>query len=139
MIAILHASPGTECWAGLHSALKKAATEAPADAPLVYAHRPVLPAACKVRQKHWCVGILHATRKGISRAFTSARCGTKVGILPMVKYICVHSSHWVLTPGAWYGDDVRSSWHNRSTQFYPRPMRALGPATGWAAEVGWFH
>jgi hypothetical protein len=48
VVAVLHASPGTECWAGLHAALKQAVKEAAADAPVVYAHRPVLPAACKV-------------------------------------------------------------------------------------------
>jgi hypothetical protein len=51
VVAILHASPGTECWAGLHAALKQAVKEAAADAPLVYAHRPVLPAACKVNNR----------------------------------------------------------------------------------------
>jgi phage tail protein X len=48
VVAVLHASPGTECWAGLHAALKQAVKDA---APLVYAHRPVLPAACKVNSQ----------------------------------------------------------------------------------------
>ncbi|KAF8062716.1 hypothetical protein HT031_004046 [Scenedesmus sp. PABB004] len=51
VVAILHAAPGTPCWAPLHAALKAAADGAPADRPLVYAHRPVLPAVCKVRTR----------------------------------------------------------------------------------------
>uniref|UniRef100_A0A383VGR8 UDP-glucose:glycoprotein glucosyltransferase n=1 Tax=Tetradesmus obliquus TaxID=3088 RepID=A0A383VGR8_TETOB len=53
--AVLHASPGTDCWAGLHAALKQAVKDAAADAPLVYAHRPLLPAACKA--VHACASL----------------------------------------------------------------------------------
>ncbi|WIA20770.1 hypothetical protein OEZ85_005134 [Tetradesmus obliquus] len=53
--AVLHASPGTDCWAGLHAALKQAVKDAAADAPLVYAHRPLLPAACKAM--HACADL----------------------------------------------------------------------------------
>eukprot|EP00879_Flechtneria_rotunda_P023383 GHRR01024733.1.p1 GENE.GHRR01024733.1~~GHRR01024733.1.p1 ORF type:complete len:589 (+),score=221.40 GHRR01024733.1:171-1937(+) len=45
--AILYAAPGAECWSPWHEALKAAAANAPAEAPVVYAHRPVLSASCK--------------------------------------------------------------------------------------------
>jgi hypothetical protein len=48
VVAVLHAAAGSQCWQGWHTALKAAVASAPASAPLVYAHRPVLAAACQV-------------------------------------------------------------------------------------------
>lgn len=46
---MLHGAPGSDCWSAMHSALKQAVQDAPETAPVVYAHRPYLSPACKVR------------------------------------------------------------------------------------------
>lgn len=49
VLAVLHAAPGSDCWAAMHTTLKQAVQDAPESAPVVYAHRPYLSPACKVR------------------------------------------------------------------------------------------
>lgn len=86
-MAVLHASPGTECWSGLHSALKQAVKDAPADAALVYAHRPVLPSACKVKHGQLPGTALKAAALVLATLEAAAQYGSARGVLVTPAYM----------------------------------------------------
>jgi hypothetical protein len=61
VLAVLHGAPGSDCWSVMHSTLKRAVQDAPESAPVVYAHRPHLSSACKVRTLQALPGLVWGT------------------------------------------------------------------------------